>query len=223
MSQEARHHLLHLKKKPRNILSLHFSRAKESQINADCYGYTMGCMQQLNRIIGRVLSDLHEQDNILFCKEIQITGTRKTCKESQGMSEISSLKNNRNRKNKLKFSQKSLCYSESLLPIATILNSTFKVEVWVNFKTVLVDNDELGSQLVVVFSTPEEKKLGNDNDPLGSLLSSTPEEKKVENDNKPKGSLSSSTIEAKQPKTMRSWDPSLLSSFALEEKTKRRQ
>jgi hypothetical protein len=55
------------------------------------------------------------------------------------MCEISSIKNNRERKNKLEVSQESLC-SESLLPIATILNPTCKVEEWVDFKTMLVAN-----------------------------------------------------------------------------------
>jgi hypothetical protein len=55
------------------------------------------------------------------------------------MSEISFLKKNRERKNKLKVSQKSLC-SKSLLPIATILNLTCKVEEWVDFKTMLAVN-----------------------------------------------------------------------------------
>jgi hypothetical protein len=55
------------------------------------------------------------------------------------MSEISSLKNNRERKNKFKASQESMC-SESLFPIATILNPTCKVEEWVNFKTKIAMN-----------------------------------------------------------------------------------
>jgi hypothetical protein len=55
------------------------------------------------------------------------------------MSEFFSRKKNRERKNKLKVSQKSPC-CESLLPIATILNPACKVEEWVDFKTVLVVN-----------------------------------------------------------------------------------
>jgi hypothetical protein len=55
------------------------------------------------------------------------------------MSEISFLKNNRIRRNKLKVSQKSLCF-KSLLPIVTILNPAYKVEEWVDFKTKVVVN-----------------------------------------------------------------------------------
>jgi hypothetical protein len=56
-----------------------------------------------------------------------------------------------------------------------------------------------------LFSTPEEKKLGDDDKSKGSLLSSTLVEKNVENDNEPEASLSSSTTKAKQPRTMTSW------------------
>jgi len=52
-------------------------------------------------------------------------------------------------------------------------------------------------------------------------LFSAPIENNVENDNEPGGSLSSFGTEAKQPRTMTSWDPNLLLSSALEEKTKR--
>jgi hypothetical protein len=45
MNHNARCHLLHLRKKPRDIISIHFSAAKESQINVDYCGYTMGCLQ----------------------------------------------------------------------------------------------------------------------------------------------------------------------------------
>jgi len=55
------------------------------------------------------------------------------------MSEISSLKKNRERRNKLKVFQESLC-SESLLQIATILNPACKVYEWVNFKTKVIMN-----------------------------------------------------------------------------------
>jgi hypothetical protein len=55
------------------------------------------------------------------------------------MSEISFLKKNRERRNKIKVFQLSLSF-ESLLPIATILNLACKVEEWVDFKTVLVMN-----------------------------------------------------------------------------------
>jgi hypothetical protein len=55
------------------------------------------------------------------------------------MSEISFLKKNRKRRNKLEVFQESLCF-ESILPIATILNLVGKVEEWVNFKTVLAMN-----------------------------------------------------------------------------------
>lgn len=55
------------------------------------------------------------------------------------MSEIFSLKKNRERRNKLKVSQESMC-SESLLPITTILNLACKVEEWVDFKIVLAMN-----------------------------------------------------------------------------------
>jgi hypothetical protein len=46
-------------------------------------------------------------------------------------------------------SEDSLCF-ESLLPIAMILNPACKVEEWVNFKIVLVNNDESGPWLVIV-------------------------------------------------------------------------
>jgi hypothetical protein len=55
------------------------------------------------------------------------------------MSEISFLKKNIQRRNKLKVSQESMCL-ESLLPIATILNHACKVEERVNFKIVLAMN-----------------------------------------------------------------------------------
>jgi hypothetical protein len=55
------------------------------------------------------------------------------------MNEISFIKKNKKRIKKLKVSQESLC-SESLLPIAIILNPACKVEEWVDFKTVLVVN-----------------------------------------------------------------------------------
>jgi hypothetical protein len=45
----------------------------------------------------------------------------------------------------------------------------------------------------------------------------------MKNNNELGGSFSSFAIEAKQQKTMMSWDPSSLSSSALEEKTKRRR
>jgi len=45
----------------------------------------------------------------------------------------------------------------------------------------------------------------------------------VENDNKPRGLLLFFAIEAKQPRTTTSQDLDSLSSFALEEKKKRRQ
>jgi len=41
----------------------------------------------------------HEQENILLCKEREVTGTGKTGRESQGMREISSLKKNKERRN----------------------------------------------------------------------------------------------------------------------------
>jgi hypothetical protein len=78
-------------------------------------------------------------NNILFYRKRKVTGTRKTYKENQGMNEISFLKKNKKRRNKLKISQESLCF-ESLLPIATILNPACKVEEWVNFKIMLVVN-----------------------------------------------------------------------------------
>jgi len=71
------------------------------------------------------------------------------------------------------------------------------------------------------FSTLEEKKSGEDNEPPGSSLFSALVEINVENDNEPGGLLSFSATEAKQPRTMINRDPDSLSSFALEEKTKR--
>jgi len=50
------------------------------------------------------------------------------------------------------------------------------------------------------FSTFEGKKSRDDDEPLGSLLSSTPIEN-AKNDNKPPGSLSSFAPKAKQPRT----------------------
>jgi hypothetical protein len=90
-------------------------------------------------LIRRALNDLHEQENILLCREREVIGTKKTCRESQSMSEISSPKKNRERRNKVKVSQESLC-SKSLFPIVTILNLVCKVEEWVNFKTMLAMN-----------------------------------------------------------------------------------
>ncbi len=75
----------------------------------------------------------------LGLQQREVPNIKKTCKESQGISEISFLKKNKEGENKLKVSQKSLC-SKSFLLIATILNPTCKVEGWVNFKIVLVVN-----------------------------------------------------------------------------------
>jgi len=57
------------------VFSLHFSTVEESQINVDCCGYIEGCLQQPSRLIGKALNDLHEQENILFCKEKEVTRT----------------------------------------------------------------------------------------------------------------------------------------------------
>jgi hypothetical protein len=57
------------------VFSLHFLAYEESQINVDYYGYIMVCLQQLSRLIGRALNDLHDQENILFYKEREVTGT----------------------------------------------------------------------------------------------------------------------------------------------------
>jgi hypothetical protein len=90
-SREVHHQLLHLRKKPRNddeppgllssstleeknqktfvaflVLFLHFSTVEESQINVNCCGYIVGCLQQPSRLIGRALNDLHEQESILL-------------------------------------------------------------------------------------------------------------------------------------------------------------
>jgi hypothetical protein len=70
-----------------------------------------------------------------------------------------------------------------------------------------------------LFLALEEKKSGDDNEPLSSLLSFALEVKNIEIDNEPLGSLSSFATETKQPKTMMSRDPGSLSFSALEEKT----
>jgi hypothetical protein len=58
------------------VLSLQISTSKESQINLDYCGYIAWGLQQPSKLIGRTLNDLHEQDNILFCKEREVIGTR---------------------------------------------------------------------------------------------------------------------------------------------------
>jgi hypothetical protein len=77
------------------------------------------------------------------------------------------------------------------------------------------------ANLSLSFSPHEEKKLGNDNEPPDLSLPFALKEKNAKNDNELGGLLSSSAIKVKQLKTMTSRDPGSLSSFALEEKTKR--